>query len=62
MWQEKGNNTYSFSECEKLAQKEYKRRHDRVARIVWKLCGRYNLKRSEKWCQHAPEGVLKMKK
>ena len=25
--------------CEKLAQKEYKRRHDNVARIVnWKLC------------------------
>ena len=36
------------SECEKLAQKEYKRRHDNVARIVhWKLCWKYNLKRSE---------------
>ena len=28
-------------ECEKLTQKEYKRRHDNVARIVhWKLCGK----------------------
>ena len=47
------------SECEKLAQKEYKRRHDNVARIVhWKLCGKYNLKRSEKWYEHAPKGVV----
>ena len=45
--------------CEKLAQKEYKRRHKNVARIVhWKLCGKYNLKRSEKWYEHAPEGVV----
>ena len=45
-------------ECEKLRQKEYKRRHDNIARIVhWKLCGKYNLKRSEKWYEHAPEEV-----
>ena len=47
------------SQCEKLVQKEHKRRHDNVARIVhWKLCGKYNLKRSEKWYEHAPEGVV----
>ena len=51
--------SHIVSECEKLAQKEYKRRHDNVARIVhWKLCGKYNLKRSEKWYKHAPEGVV----
>ena len=51
--------SHIVSECEKLAQKEYKRRHDNVARIVhWKLCGKYNLKRSEKWYEHAPEGVV----
>ena len=45
--------------CEKLAQKKYKRRHKNVARIVhWKLCGKYNLKRSEKWYEHAPEGAV----
>ena len=39
--------------------KEYKRRHDNVARIVhWKLCGKYNLKRSQKWCEHIPEVVV----
>ena len=47
------------SECEKLTQKEYKIRQDNVARIVLcKLCGKYNLKRSEKWYEHAPEGVV----
>ena len=48
-----------MSEYEKFALKEYKRRHDHVARIVhWKLCGKYDLKRSEKWYEHALEGVV----
>ena len=47
-----------MSECEKLVQKEYKRRLDNVARIIhWKLCEKYNLKRSKKWYEHAPKGV-----
>ena len=47
------------SECQKLTQKEYKIRQDNVARIVLcKLCGKYNVKRSEKWYEHAPEGVV----
>ena len=51
--------SHIVSECEKLAQKEHKRMHDNVPRIVhWKLCGKYNLKRSEKWYKHAPEGVV----
>ena len=46
------------SEFEKLAQKEHKRRQDNVARIVHrKLCGKYNLKRSEMWYAHNPKGV-----
>ena len=45
-----------------LAQKEYKRRYSNVARIVhWKLCWKYNLKRNEKWCEHAPEGIVENK-
>ena len=33
--------SHIVSECEKLAQKEYKRRYDSAARIVhWKLCGK----------------------
>ena len=46
--------SHIVSECEKLAQKEYKRRHDNVASIVhWKLRGKYNLKRKEKWYEYA---------
>ena len=51
--------SHIVSECEKLAQNECKRRQDNVARIVnWKLCRKYNSKRSEKWYEHAPEGVV----
>ena len=47
-----------MSECKKLAQ-NVPRRHNNVARIVhWKLCGKYNLKRSEKWNEHAQEGAV----
>ena len=58
---DKKNETISHivSKCEKLAQKQYKRRHDNVSKIVhWKLWGKYNLKRSEKWYEHAPESVV----
>ena len=47
------------SECEKLAQREYKRRDNNVAKKVhWKLCGKYNLKRKETLYEHATEGVV----
>ncbi|CAB4027853.1 Hypothetical predicted protein [Paramuricea clavata] len=57
---EKGEHiTHLISECKKLAQKEYKRRHDNVARIVhWKLCGLYQLEKAEKWYEHQPNGVI----
>ena len=45
-------------ECSILAQKEYKRRHDNVARIVhWEICKKYDLPRAEQWYNHKPEGV-----
>ena len=47
--------SHIVSECEKLAQKEYKRKHDNVARV---LCGKYNMKRSEKWYEQVPEGAV----
>ena len=38
------------SGCEKLAQKEYKRRHDNVAKNVhWDICNKNGLEDSEKW-------------
>ncbi|PFX13751.1 hypothetical protein AWC38_SpisGene22140 [Stylophora pistillata] len=43
-------------EYKKLAQREYKRRHDNVARAVhWKLCEKYHLDKKDKWYEHAPD-------
>ena len=47
------------SGCEKLAQKEYKRRHDNVAKKVhWDICKINGLEHSEKWYEHASEGTV----
>ena len=47
------------NECEKLAQKEYKRRHDNVAKKVHlDVCKKNGLEHSEKWYEHAPEGAV----
>ena len=47
-----------MSESSKLAQGEYKRRHDNVARMVhWKLCEKFNLEKSEEWYLHSPQTV-----
>ena len=47
------------SECEKLAQREYKRRHDNVARIIhWELCGKYGIDRAKNWYEQKPTGVM----
>ena len=56
---EKGETvSHIICECSKLAQKEYKRRHDNVARIVhWEICKKYDLPRAEQWYNHKPEGV-----
>ena len=46
-------------ECGKLAQKEYKRRHDNVAKKVhWDFCKKNGLEHTEKWYEHVPEGVV----
>ena len=38
-----------LSECKMLAQEEYQRRHDIIARLVhWKLCCKYDVSRGEK--------------
>ncbi|XP_067030149.1 uncharacterized protein [Acropora muricata] len=41
-----------------LARKEYKGRHDNIARLVhWKLSCKYDMRRGEKWYEHQPEEV-----
>ena len=48
-----------ISECEKLAQKEYKRRHDNVAkRLHWELCKKHALECKERWYDHNPDGTV----
>ena len=48
-----------FASGEKMAQKEYKRRHDNVCRIIhWELCGKHNLERAKYWYDHQPAGVI----
>ena len=57
---EKGESVqHVTSGCKKLAQKEYKRRHDNVTKKVhWNICKKNGLKHSEKWYEHALEGVV----
>ena len=51
--------SHTESECGMLAQREYKRRHDNVARYVyWRFCEKYKLHRTYKWYDHKPEGVV----
>ena len=47
------------SSCSKLAQKEYKRRHDNLGKIVhWKLARMFNFGAGDKWYEYEPESVL----
>ena len=47
------------SSCSKLAQKEYKRRHDNLGKIVhWKLVRKCNFEAGDKWYEQEPESVF----
>ena len=47
------------SGCGKLAQTEYKGRHDNVARYIHcQLCGKCGLERANSWYEQKPEGVV----
>ena len=47
------------SGCSKLAQKEYKRRHDNLGKVVpWKLASKCNFEAGSKWHEHEPESIL----
>ena len=48
-----------FSGCSKLAQKEYKRRHDNLGKLVHsKLARKCNFEAGDKWYEREPESVL----
>ena len=53
---------HRISECNKLAQCEYKRRHDNLALYVhWQLCGKAELEWTNKWYKHTPEQLVENK-
>ena len=42
-----------------MAQKEYKRRHHNVAKVVhWELAGKCGFQQTDKWFEHVPEGEV----
>ena len=51
--------SHIVSGCSKLAQQEYKRRHDNVAWAVhWDLLGKCGFSRVDKWFEHQQETVF----
>lgn len=52
--------SHVVSGCKALAQTEYRRRHDKMGlRVYWEVCGKYGLKRSDKWYEEVPDPVRK---
>ena len=48
-----------ISECSKLAQKEYKARHDWVGKVIhWEMCKKLQFNHINKWYMHNPAPVL----
>ena len=45
--------------CSKLAQKEYKARHDWVGKLIhWEMCKKFKFDHVNKWYMHNPASVL----
>ena len=57
-WQRCSDINHIISECCKLAQKEYKTRHDWVGKVIhWKLCKKLKFDHTNKWYMHNPAPV-----
>ena len=53
------NINHIISKCSKLAQKEYKSRHDWVGKVIhWELCKKLKFDHTTKWYMHKPESIL----
>ena len=53
------NVLHIVSGCSMLAQKDYKRRHDKVClNIDWALSKKYGVKVCERWYEHKVESVI----
>ena len=50
-------------ECPKMAQTDYRKRHDKVAQLVhWNLCRRYGIQHAKNWYEHNAEKVVENEK
>ena len=59
LYGERNEKINHISECNKLAQKEYKTRHDWVGKVFrWELCKEFKFDHKSKWYMHNPESVL----
>ena len=48
-----------ISECCKLAQNEYKTRHEWIGKVIhWELCKKFKYDHTNKWFTHNTESVL----
>ena len=48
-----------ISECSKLAQKEYKTRHEWVGKVIhWEMFKKFKFDPTNKWYMHNPAPVL----
>ena len=48
-----------ISECSKLAQKEYKARHDWVGKVIHReMCKKFKFDHTNKWYMHNPASIL----
>ena len=57
-WQRR-NDQSIISECSKLAQMEYKARHDWVGKVVyWEICRKFQFDHTNKWYMHNPAPIL----
>ena len=55
--------THIISQCSVLAQKEYKRRHDKVCQnIHWALCKKFGFEHADYWYNHVPVAILENEK
>ena len=51
--------SHIISECNKLAQKEYKARHDWVGKVIhWEMCKKFKFDHANKWYTHNQAPVL----
>ena len=47
-----------ISECSKLAQREYKARHDWVGKVIyWEMCKKFKFDHTDKWYMYNPAPV-----